>query len=181
MKRIALILTVFLVGCFDDTRDLKMHIANVQANANTHIAPMPAVTIFDHFDYSAQMSRSPFDVPKPEAIEKKIQQISGCLSPDPRRRKQPLEKFSLSDLVMRGTLGELEVIWALVEASDKTLHRVAVGSYVGLYHGRITAISQDKVKVLELVPDGAGCWEERETIVTMAETSAEGKEGNDAI
>ena len=99
--------------------------------------------------------------------------MSGCLSPDPRRRKQPLEKYSLSDLIMRGTLGELGVTWALVEASDNTLHRVAVGSYVGLYHGRITTVSQDNIKVLELIPDGAGCWVERETVVAMTQASAE--------
>jgi len=175
MKKLALVAAVLLTGCFDDTSDLKVHIANVQASASSTIAPMPAVAVFDHFDYSAQTLRSPFDAPKPEAIQEKIQQMSGCLSPDPRRRKQPLEKFALSDLTMRGTLGELGVIWALVEASDKTLHRVAVGSYVGLFHGRITAVSQDNVKVLELIPDGAGCWVERETVVTMTETSAEGQ------
>lgn len=175
MKKLIIITAVLLAGCFDDTSDLKVHIANVQASASSSIAPMPAVTVFDHFDYSAQTLRSPFDAPKPEAIQEKIQQMSGCLSPDPRRRKQPLEKYSLSDLIMRGTLGELGVTWALVEASDRTLHRIAVGSYVGLFHGRITAVSQDNVKVLELIPDGAGCWVERETVVTMTETSAEGQ------
>ena len=175
MKKLALLTALFLTGCFNDTSDLKVHIANVQANVSNSIAPMPTVTVFDHFEYSTQALRSPFDAPKPEAIQEKIQQMSGCLSPDPRRRKQPLEKFSLSDLVMRGTLGELGVTWALVEASDKTLHRIAVGSYVGLYHGKITAVSQDNVKVLELIPDGAGCWVERETVVTMTETSAEGQ------
>lgn len=175
MRKLILVAVFVLTGCFDDTSDLKVHIANVQANASSTIAPMPTVTVFDHFDYSAQTLRSPFDAPKPEAIQEKIQQMSGCLSPDPRRRKQPLEKFSLSDLVMRGTLGELGVTWALVEASDRTLHRVAVGSYVGLFHGRITAVSQDNVKVLELIPDGAGCWVERETVVAMTETSAEGQ------
>ncbi|WP_085299938.1 pilus assembly protein PilP [Cognaticolwellia mytili] len=176
MKRIALVLTVSLASCFNDTRDLKAHITSVQANTTTHIAPMPAVTVFDHFDYSAQMSRSPFDVPKPEVMQEKIQQRSGCLNPDLSRKKQPLEKFSLSDLVMRGTLGELGVTWALVEASDKSLHRVAVGSYVGLYHGRITAVSQDKVTLLELVPDDTGCWVERETVVAMTETSVKEQE-----
>lgn len=175
MKKIILATAVLLTGCFNDTSDLKAHIANVQENTTNNIAPMPTVTVFDHFDYLAHTLRSPFDAPKPEAIQEKIQQMSGCLSPDPRRRKQPLEKFSLSDLVMRGTLGELGVTWALVEASDRTLHRVAVGSYVGLYHGKITQVSQDNVKVLELIPDGAGCWVERETVVAMTETSTEGQ------
>tara|TARA_R110000737_G_scaffold319289_2_gene330455 strand:+ start:1125 stop:1658 length:534 start_codon:yes stop_codon:yes gene_type:complete len=175
MKKLFLLSAVLLTGCFSDTSDLKLHIEKVQSTTSSSIEPMPEVTVFDHFDYSAQTLRSPFDAPMAEAIYEKIQQMSGCLSPDPRRRKQPLEKFSLSDLVMRGTLGELDVTWALVEASDSTLHRVAVGSYVGLYHGRITKVSQDKVNVLELVPDGAGCWVERETVVAMTETSAEGQ------
>jgi type IV pilus assembly protein PilP len=126
-------------------------------------------------DYSAQNLRSPFDVPRPEAIQEKIQQMSGCLSPDPRRRKQPLEKYSLSDLVMRGTLGELDITWALVEASDFTLHRVAVGGYLGLYNGRITEVNQNNIKVIELIPDGAGCWVERETVVAMVKSDAEGQ------
>ena len=175
MKKLILLSAALLTGCFNDTADLKQHIAHVQTTVSSTIESMPEVMVFDHFDYSAQTLRSPFDAPKPEAIQEKIQQMSGCLSPDPLRRKQPLEKFSLSDLVMRGTLGELGVTWALVEASDKTLQRIAVGSYVGLYHGQITAVSQDNVKVLELIPDGAGCWVERETVVAMTETSAEGQ------
>jgi len=175
MKKLVLVIAVMLSGCFDDTTDLKNHIAKIQANTKSYIEPMPEVPKFNHFDYSAQMLRSPFVAPKPEAIQEKMQQMSGCLSPDPRRRKQPLEKFALSDLTMRGTLGELGITWALVEASDATLHRVAVGSYVGLYNGRIAAVSQESVKVIELIPDGAGCWVERETVVAMVKSDAEGQ------
>jgi len=176
MKRIAFIFIVLLLsGCFDNTDDLKEHIATVQANTPRSIQPMPEVPVFDHFDYSVQSLRSPFDKPRAEAIQEKIQQMSGCLSPDPRRRKQPLEKFALSDLTMRGTLGELGITWALVEASDATLHRVAVGNYLGLYNGRITDVSHTNVKVIELIPDGAGCWVERETIVAMVESGTEGQ------
>ena len=60
-----------------------------------------------------------------------MQQMSGCLSPDVSRRKQPLEKYALSDLTMRGTLGDEGALWALVEASDLTLHRVSIGNYLG--------------------------------------------------
>jgi type IV pilus assembly protein PilP len=176
MKKLALaFIALTITGCYDDTSELKAHIATVQANTPRSIEPMPEVPVFDHFDYSAGTLRSPFDEPRPEAIQEKIQQMSGCLSPDPRRRKQPLEKFALSDLSMRGTLGELGITWALVEASDATLHRVAVGNYLGLYNGRITGVNQDNVKVIELIPDGAGCWVERETVVAMVESDAEGQ------
>jgi len=177
MRKLALftLLTFGASGCFDDKSDLHEHIATVQSNTPNVIEPMPAISKFGHFDYSAQDLRSPFDEPKAEAIQQKIQQMSGCLSPDPRRRKQPLEKFPLSNLSMRGTLGEKDVTWALVEASDATLHRVAVGSYLGLNNGHITTINQLDVKVKELIPDGAGCWVERETTIKMIESGTKGQ------
>jgi len=175
MKKLILLFPILLSGCFDDTNDIRAHIANVQANTKNKIEPMPAVPIFHHFDYAAQNLRSPFDLPQAEVIQEKMQQMSGCLSPDPRRRKQPLEKFAVSDLTMRGTLGELGITWGLVEASDATLHRVSEGSYVGLYNGKITAVNQKFVSVVELIPDGAGCWAERETVITMSEADVKGQ------
>ena len=175
MKKLALIFLLVLTGCFDDTSDLKAHITTIQANTKNYIEPMPEVPVFNHFDYDAQSLRSPFDLPKPETIQEKMQQMSGCLSPDPRRRKQPLEKFAVSDLTMRGTLGDLGIIYALVEASDSTLHRVAVGNYLGLFNGKITAVNHQNVEVVELIPDGAGCWAERETVITMTDSDAEGQ------
>ena len=176
MRKLAISLMLLsLAGCFDDTADLQAHIAQVQANTPKQIEPIPSIPEFNHFEYSVTSLRSPFDAPRPEAIQEKIQQMSGCLSPDPRRRKQPLEKLSLSDLIMRGTLGELDITWALVEASDATLHRVAVGNYLGLYNGRITEVNPNNVKVIELIPDGAGCWVERETVVALVDSNAEGQ------
>lgn len=174
MKKSSLfILLLFISGCFDNTDDLKAHIAQVQANTPTQIEPMPSVPVFHHVVYSASSLRSPFDAPSPEAIQEKTRQALGCLSPDPTRKKQPLERFSLSDVTMRGTLGERGVIWALVQASDATLHRVSVGHYLGLYNGKITEVSQKNVKVTELIPDGAGCWVERETVIAMVQADVE--------
>ncbi|WP_441003791.1 pilus assembly protein PilP [Pseudocolwellia agarivorans] len=175
MKRLALLFPLLLSGCFDDTDEIRTYITEVQANTTSRIEPMPEVPVFNHYDYEAQNMRSPFDLPQAEAIQEKLQQTSGCLSPDPRRRKQPLEKFAISDLTMRGTLGELGITWGLVEASDSTLHRVAIGGYVGLYNGKITAVNQKSVAVTELIPDGAGCWVERETVITMSESDSKGQ------
>ncbi len=169
----SLLSCLLVSACFDDVSDIQTHIDSVKANTNNYIEPMPEVNEFHHFDYSAQDLRSPFVVPKPEAIQEKIQQMSGCLSPDPRRRKQPLEKFSLSDLTMRGTMGDAMGAWALVEASDATLHRVSIGNYLGLYNGRITEVSAKYVKVMELIPDGAGCWVERESTIRITESASE--------
>jgi len=173
MKKLVLLSVLVLSGCFDDVSEIKSHIATVKATTKAYIEPMPEVPVFSSFDYSSEELRSPFVAPKPEVIQEKMQQMSGCLSPDPRRRKQPLEKFALGDLVMRGTLGDEDVTWALLEASDATLHRVSVGNYVGLYNGRIIEVGIKTVKVIELTPDGAGCWVERETVINLAVSDTE--------
>jgi len=174
MRSLVLFVLVFIGGCFDDTSDLSAHIEQVKATTTSQIAPMPEVHPFNHYDYSAKKLRSPFILPQPEVIQQKIQQMSGCLSPDPRRRKQPLEKFALEKLIMRGTMGDDGVLWALVEASDLTLHRVSKGSYLGLFNGRILEVNAKSVKVMELTPDGAGCWVERETVMRIAQTVSKG-------
>lgn len=175
MKKLAYLPLILLSGCFSDTSDIQTYMADVQANTISRIAPMPKVPEFHHVKYTADSVRSPFIVPKPEAIQERMQQVAGCLSPDPRRRKQPLEKFALDTLSMRGTLGELGVTWALIEASDKTIHQVTTGNYLGMYNGKITDVTEDFIKVLELIPDGAGCWVERESVIALADYSGEGQ------
>ena len=173
MRILVLIALTLVSGCFDDTSDIQAHMEQVKATTTSQIDPMPEVHEYNHFEYSALELRSPFSLPKPEVIQQKIQQMSGCLSPDPRRRKQPLEAYALGDLTMRGTLGDDGVLWALIEASDFTLHRVSIDSYLGLFDGRITEVSAKRVKLVELTPDGAGCWVERETVIRIAQSVAE--------
>ena len=170
MKKLAF-LPLLLSGCFDDTTEIKVYMETVKSNTTSYIAPMPEVPEFNHIAYSASSEKSPFILPKPEAIQERMQQVAGCLSPEPKRRKEPLEKFPLGTLAMRGTLGEINKPWALIEASDRTIHKVGVGNYLGMYHGKITSVENNLIKVLELVPDGSGCWIERESVVSMMDDS----------
>lgn len=74
---------------------------------------------------------------------------------------------------MRGTLGDTDNVWALIEASDKTLHRITQYNYVGLFHGQVVQVGPTQIDILELVPDGAGCWKERTTVLQMAGPATE--------
>ncbi|WP_199610536.1 pilus assembly protein PilP [Flocculibacter collagenilyticus] len=170
MMRIAIIsLALLLSGCFDDVTDLQKYMNKVKRNTPVGIEPMPEIKKFEHISYNAQVERSPFVAPKPEAVEDKLQQLQNCLAPDPRRRKHPLEKYALDNIQMKGTLGGGNTLWALIEASDGTLHRITNGDYLGLFHGRVKSVSEDKISLVELIPDGAGCWNERNTVVDMIE------------
>ncbi|MEW6995338.1 pilus assembly protein PilP [Colwelliaceae bacterium MEBiC 14330] len=171
----SLLALTLVTGCFDDTSEIKAHMEQVKATTTNYIEPMPEVKPFNHITYSADDLRSPFVLPKAEAIQQKIQQMADCLSPDTNRRKQPLEKYALSDLTMRGTLGDENMLWALLEASDLSLHRVAVGNYLGLYNGRITQVSAKSVKIIELAPDGSGCWVEREATLNIVQSEESNK------
>lgn len=163
---------LLLQGCYDDLTDIQQFMNTVKASTPAKIPPLPEVKEFVHISYKSAQSRSPFSAPRPEAVQEKYAQIQDCLSPDPARRKEPLEKYALDNLKMRGTLGDETDIWALVEASDKTLHRISKNNYIGLFHGRVINVDPAQVELLELIPDGAGCWKERTTVLPMAEPAA---------
>ena len=73
---------------------------------------------------------------------------------------------------MKGTLGDSSDFWALVEASDNTLHRIRKNNYLGLFNGRILQVDPNQIEIVELIPDGAGCWKERTTQLQMTDPKA---------
>jgi type IV pilus assembly protein PilP len=163
-----LLLAGLLGGCFDDVTDIKQFMVQVDERTPRGIEPMPEVKEFAHAKYAGTDKRSPFARPKAEVIQDKLAQLQDCLQPDRHRRKEPLEKYAISNLKMKGTLGYESDAWALIQATeDGSLHRVTTGNYMGLSHGKITAVSGDQVELLEMVPDGTGCWKQRATVVDM--------------
>jgi type IV pilus assembly protein PilP len=66
-----------------------------------------------------------------------------------------------------GTIGTGAGIVALVTAPDKVTYRVRPGVYLGQNDGRVTAVSEDRIDLVELVPDGAGGWLERPATVVL--------------
>jgi len=52
-------------------------------------------------------------------------------------------------------------------APDKVTYRVRPGNYLGQSDGRITAIYEDRIEMVELVPDGAGGWLERQAKIAL--------------
>jgi type IV pilus assembly protein PilP len=171
MKRLALtlVLALQLSGCNDDTYEQKEFIDQVKASTTPKVETIPELTKFEYFEYSAEQLRSPFVAPEPETIQNKLTQVKNCLHPEPDRVRQPLEKYPLDNLAMKGTLGSNGQTWALITATDATLHRVTVGSYLGIYDGKVTQVNSDNIELIELIPDGTGCWKERQTKLEMLE------------
>ena len=115
---------------------------------------------FETFEYAAQALRDPFSDAWSNAD-------SGGLRPDPARRKETLEQYPLDSLDMVGTIGKGAGLIALVMAPDKVTHRVRPGAYMGQSDGRITGVQEDRIELVELVPDGAGGWLERPASIAL--------------
>ncbi|ATC99731.1 MAG: pilus assembly protein PilP [Pseudomonadota bacterium] len=173
MKKLAILaLPLILSGCFDDLTEQQEFINQVRANTNNNVEPIPEIKNFNHFAYTASEKRSPFVAPKPEVIQDRLLQVQNCLHPDPRRRKEALERFPLENLQMRGTIGSATELLALITAPDNSLHEIGVGERMGLFNGKVTQVQNGFIELLELIPDGAGCWKERLTKVEIVEAGS---------
>lgn len=161
-------LTLLLVACQPPKDDLPAYVAEVKARQVVDIPPIPVMRTYEKFSYTAAALRDPFvptvlDIPEQEAE----QAIGSGITPNENRRKELLENYSLADLQYVGTL-EQESLWALIRAPDSTIHRVQVGNYMGMNHGRITAITETALQLTEIVPEGNG-YNERDTAVPVVE------------
>ena len=163
-----------LSGCNDDTSEQKEFIDQVKASTTARVEAIPELTKFEHFEYNAGQLRSPFVAPQPEIIQNKLTQVKNCLHPNPERQRETLEKYPLDNLSMKGTIGSSGQAWALITATDDTLHRITVGNYLGSYDGKVQSVNNDYIELIELIPDGSGCWKERLTKLEMLEAATNG-------
>ncbi len=159
---------VALAGCSrgitstpGEAPNLEKWIDEVKARPAPPLDPLPVMQQFESFEYNAQAMRDPFS----RAF--RDQDSGSGPRPDSSRRKQTLEQFPLDSLDMVGTLGAGSGIVALVMAPDKVTYRVRPGAYMGQSDGRVTAVSEDRIELVELVPDGAGGWLERPASVAL--------------
>ena len=165
---LALAIVATLAGCGrgitsepGEAPNLEEWSANVRARPAPPLDPLPVMQQFETFEYAAQGLRDPFS----DAFAN--EGGGSGPRPDSNRRKQTLEQFPLDSLDMVGTLGAGSGLVALVMAPDKVTYRVNPGVYMGQNDGRVTSISEDRIELVELVPDGAGGWLERPASVAL--------------
>lgn len=150
-----------LSACTRGSRDLEAWVAEVKARPAPPLDPLPVMRQFETFEYAAQDMRDPFAQPSAD------RDSNNALRPDPNRRKEVLEAFPLDSLDMVGTIGGGGDVIGLVMGPDRVTHRVRPGNYLGLNDGRITAVYEDRIEIVELVPDGAGGWLERQARIAL--------------
>ena len=88
---------------------------------------------------------------------------------DVNRPREFLEQFSLDTLRMVGTVRLKGRFYGLVQTNDGLVHRVLPGNHLGQSDGRITAIEEARISVVEIVPDGMGGFIERPAGLALSE------------
>ena len=161
-------LVLLLSGCSGGANhdDLSRFMDEVRAKPKGQIKPLPTFTPYESFTYSAGGLRSPFEPPiKIQAIK---QRVNSDIKPDANRVKQFLENFPVDSFSMVGTLSNSEGIWGLVR-TEGSVYRIRVGDYIGRNHGRIIAITETGIQLLEIIPSGPESWVERPKTLTLTE------------
>ncbi len=156
---------VFLAGCTRGMSDLRTWVAQEKTKKGVPIQPLPVIKTFETFAYTDQDQRDPFS-PSTAELQTSNASTSGP-RPDADRAKQPLEMFALDSLKMVGTVGGGSGIEVLVKDPGGVIHRVRKGEYLGQNYGRVTAVSDDHIELVEMVSNGNGGWMERPASIAL--------------
>lgn len=113
--------------------------------------------------YDFASLRDPFRLPSHQRVRPAGRPAAG---PDFARPRGVLEGFAVEQFEMVGTLSIGTQTYALLRGAS-SIHRLAIGDYLGPDHGRITAIHDSHVELAELFPDGQGAWLERSQTLAL--------------
>ncbi len=159
---LGLLATLALSGCSSEQDDLEEWVAQVKKRPGGRIEPLPEVKPYETFAYTAADQRSPFSMVSPAGP-------AGGVRPDSKRNREFLEQFSLDTLSMVGTLKLGGRSYGLVQTKDGLVHRVLPGQYMGQNDGKIITISDSKISLVEIVPDGMGGYMERPAAIGLTD------------
>ncbi len=172
-----LIVCVPLAGCGGGSMaDLRSYVAEIKTRPGTPIEDLPPIQPYVVYTYPCDCAIQCVDPFEPFYLEPSRPPDGGDtavsdngISPDFDRNREELESYPLDALRMMGTLEKGEQFWAILRDPDTIIHRVQVGNYIGQNNGKITGISEDRIELLEIIPDGRGGWEERDAEMVLAE------------
>jgi type IV pilus assembly protein PilP len=151
-----------LAGCSDDTSALRSRVTEIKSRPGGRIEPLPEVKPYETFAYPSADQRSPFE---PGAASGSVG--ANGIRPDASRPREFLEQFSLDTLNMVGTLRLDGRHFGLIQTQDGLVHRVLTGNYLGQSDGRVTAVEEGRISLIEIVPDGMGGFIQRPAALAL--------------
>jgi type IV pilus assembly protein PilP len=156
-----------LSACSGANDDLREYIDEVKARPGGRIEPLPQIQPPPTFVYQPGARRSPF---VPDTPQRRVSSDPNAVDgPDQDRPREFLEQFPLDTLKMVGTLADRRASFGLIQTTDGLVHRVSVGNHLGQNYGRIIAISDSEIQLVEIISDGLGGYLERPAAIALAD------------
>ncbi|PCM42770.1 pilus assembly protein PilP [Marinobacter sp. ANT_B65] len=150
--------------------DLDKFMADTRAKPRGYVEPLPEFNAYEAFSYSAADRRAPFEPPIDVQMTMLDEEPVSDVEPDLDRPREVLENFDLKDLGMVGTLqGVSGGLFALIRDNAGGIHRVRTGNFMGQNYGRVIGVSETRIELVEIVPNGRGGWVERPRFLTLDE------------
>lgn len=167
MKRTAIAaICLSLLGCSGDEHgDLRQWMSKETMRTPKRIAPLPEAKKFVSIPFSAKAN--PF-------LRKQMVSLdvdANKYAPDPNRRKEPLEEYSLKDLKMTGTLTKAGKTYALIETPDGLINYAGIGNHMGRNYGKVVSVSEGEVILDERFKDDNGTWNKKSTALDLDDGS----------
>ncbi|MBT5032619.1 MAG: pilus assembly protein PilP, partial [Proteobacteria bacterium] len=128
-----------------NTSDLVDFVEAAHRDSKPEIEPLPEIRLYEKFVYSASALPDPFAVLN--LLPGDDGPFGSGISPDTNRRQEPLEKYSLDELLLVGSIQRNGEIWAIVRAPDGTVHRITNGNYLGMNFGRVVNVANYRVEL----------------------------------
>lgn len=161
---IAGLIVVSLSGCSSDMENLQQQVAEIKSRPGERIEPLPEIKPYEAFTYNAASMRSPFVPSAPARSD-----LAGGVRPDVKRPREFLEQFPLDTMKMVGTLQLQGRNYGLVQGKDGLVHRVRPGNFMGQNDGRVVSVTNTRISIIEIVPDGLGGYIERPAALALTE------------
>lgn len=176
---LSLCLLALLTACSQGNgfTDLDTFMEETRNKPRGFVEPLPEFKAYEAFSYSVADRRSPFEPPIDVQLTmiNEQKEAQSDIEPDLDRPLEVLENFDLKDLDMVGTLrNSAGTLFALLKDSSGGIHRIVGGNFIGKNYGRIVAVSETRIELIEIVPNGRGGWAERPRSLSLDEGDGAG-------
>ncbi|WP_106478910.1 pilus assembly protein PilP [Phytohalomonas tamaricis] len=168
----ALSTALLVTGCArPDIEGLDTQLDALRDRPQGHVDALPEQPSYQAAAYSHADLRGPF-TPWASVSDMLPATEEAGAKPDAQRSKDPLEAYALDALRFAGTLFSNGRAVALIQTPDGSVQRLHVGQHLGEHAGRVVAIENNRLAIVELVADGSGGWQEQPRELTMGEANA---------
>lgn len=162
LNRLAIVVAALsLMACKANQAPLDDYITHLERQAHKDVAALTPLVEVNLRDYQAHQLREPFALPQAVITSTRSQSKKDCWQPNQMKTGGELERYPLAKLRLKGVMSRNKSMSALVQTPAGKVVKVSTGQPIGVNRGKVTRVTAEYVQIIEPLPDGLGCWNQR--------------------